>query len=87
MKIDFSKSEINRYKTYGGANGNKIAIKYDNNQYMLKFPPPAKSNKVISYTNSCISEYISCNIINILGFKVQETFLGTYKAKLEPARI
>lgn len=82
MKIDFSKSEVNRYKTYGGANGNKIAIKYDNNQYMLKFPPPPKSNKTISYTNSCISEYISCNIINILGFKAQETLLGTYGNKV-----
>ena len=82
MKIDFSNCEINKYKTYGGANGNKIAIIYGNDQYMLKFPPPPKSNKTISYTNSCISEYISCNIIKILGFEVQETLLGSYKEKI-----
>ena len=37
MKIDFTNCEINKYKTYGGANGNKISIKYENDQYMLKF--------------------------------------------------
>lgn len=82
MKIDFSNCEINKYKTYGGANGNKIAIIYRNDQYMLKFPPPPKSNKTILYTNSCVSEYISCNIIKILGFEVQETLLGTYKDRI-----
>lgn len=82
MKIDFSNCEINKYKTYGGANGNKIAIIYGNDQYMLKFPPPPKSNKTISYTNSCISEYISCNIIKILGFEVQETLIGGYEDKI-----
>lgn len=81
MELDFSNCEINKYKTYGGANGNKIAMIYGNDQYMLKFPP-SKSNKTISYTNSCISEYISCNIIKILGFEVQETLLGSYKDKI-----
>lgn len=82
MKIDFTNCEINKYKTYGGANGNKISIKYENDQYMLKFPSPSKNNKTILYTNSCVSEYISCNIIKILGFGVQETLLGTYKDRI-----
>ena len=45
---------------------------------MLKFPPRAKRNKDMSYSNGCISEYIACHIYESLGFKVQETLLGTY---------
>lgn len=63
---------------YGGSNGSKRAIKLENGQiYMLKFPPSSKENKNISYTNSCISEYISCQIIKTMGIDVQDTILGT----------
>lgn len=44
---------------YGGANGNKIGIKLDGDVYMIKFPPKKVALK-ISYTNSCISEYMCC---------------------------
>ena len=32
----------------------------------------------MSYTNSCISEYLACHIYEMLGLKAQETILGTY---------
>jgi len=76
--IDFTSCEINKFRAYGGANGNKINILYNGNSYMLKFPPIPSRNKTMSYTNGCISEYIACHIFESLGFKTQETLLGTY---------
>lgn len=68
-----------RKKAYAGANGGKIAIVYEGEQYMLKFPPHPRKNKEMSYTNSCISEYLGSHIFEIIGIPVQETILGTYK--------
>lgn len=68
-------------KSYGGANGSKIAVVYQGAQYMLKFPPLPSRNKELSYTNSCISEYISCHVFESIGIPVQETLLGTYTVK------
>ncbi|WP_200778251.1 hypothetical protein [Tissierella praeacuta] len=48
---------------------------------MLKFPPVPTKSKVMSYINSCISEYLVCHIFEMLGFTVQETLLGTYTDK------
>ena len=76
--IDFSGCPVNRFRAYGGANGNKINISYQGHSYMLKFPPRPSRNKMLSYTNSCISEYVACHIFEMLGFKVQETLLGNY---------
>lgn len=77
--IDFSKCEVNKFKYYGGKNGGKICIVYNGEDYMLKFPPvnEAGSNEH-EYSNSCVSEYVTCHIIKILGLNVQETILGTY---------
>lgn len=58
--IDFTKCEVNKFKAYGGANGNKINIRYDGKEYMLKFPPAPGKIKAMSYTNGCISEYLAC---------------------------
>ena len=68
-----------RNKTYNGANGNKIAVIYNENRYMLKFPSVARLNNNMSYANGCLSEYIGCHIFESLGFEVQETLLGTYR--------
>lgn len=76
--IDFTSCEVDKFKAYGGANGNKIHIKYQGNGYMLKFPPIPGRSKIMSYTNSCISEYLACHIYNLLGIEVQETLLGNY---------
>lgn len=75
--IDFTLCEVNKFRAYGGANGNKINILYDGNSYMLKFPPIPSRNKTMSHTNGCISEYLACHIFASLGFKTQET-LFTY---------
>ena len=76
--IDFTPCEVNKFKAYGGANGNKIHIRYQGKGYMLKFPSVPGRSKTMSYTNSCISEYLACHIYGLLGAKVQETILGTY---------
>lgn len=75
--IDFSNLPT-RNKAYGGANGNKLSIVYNNEFYMLKFPMHSSKIPNLSYTNSCISEYLGCHIFNVLGVKAQETLLGTY---------
>lgn len=79
-EIDFTKLE-KRKKMYAGANGNKISVLYNNEQYMLKFPSSAKQNKKLNYSNSCFSEYIGCKIYETLEIPVQKTILGTYEVK------
>ena len=44
--IDFSLLP-RRNKTYAGANGSKIAVMYEDELYMLKFPGIARKNKDI----------------------------------------
>ena len=66
-------------KAYGGANGSKLSVIYNDELYMLKLPMHASKNPNLSYTNSCTSEYLGCHIFNMLGIKAQETLLGTYK--------
>ena len=60
--IDFTNMPT-RKKTYAGANGGKIAILYEGEQYMLKFPAPPKRNPEMSYANGCISEYLGSHIL------------------------
>mgnify|MGYP005770850255 FL=1 len=78
--IDFT-SLPKRKKAYAGANGSKISVVYENELYMLKFPPIPTRNKEMSYSNSCISEYIGCHIFQSAGIPVQETLLGTYTSQ------
>ncbi len=78
--IDFTNA-VQKNKTYAGANGGKISVLYDGEQYMLKFPPFPTINKEMSYTNSCISEYIGCKVFESVGIPVQETVIGTYTSK------
>lgn len=68
-----------RKKAYGGANGSKLSIIYNNELYMLKLPSHALKNRNLSYTNSCTSEYLGCHIFNMLGVKAQKTILGKYE--------
>ena len=67
-----------RKKTYTVANGSKIAVMYNDELYMLKFPVPPSRNKEMSYTNGCVSEYLGSHIFEIIGIPVQETLLGTF---------
>lgn len=75
--IDFTNLPKKR-KAYAGANGNKIAVIYHGEQYMLKFPPVAKQNHDMSYSNSCFSEYLGCHIYESIGIPVQKTLLGIF---------
>ncbi len=68
-----------RKKAYGGANGSKLSVIYNNELYMLKLPTRSLKNPKMSYTNSCTSEYLGCHIFNMLGVKAQDTLLGTYE--------
>lgn len=64
---------------YAGANGKKIGIEYNGEQYMLKFPPSGQAKRTeLSYTNSCLSEHIASSIFNMVGINAQKTILGTY---------
>ena len=67
--------ELNNYR---GSEKKKTLI-YNNKKYLVKFPDPIREkNKEISYINNAFSEYIGSNIFKIIGFKVQNTILGTY---------
>lgn len=70
-----------RNKAYAGANGNKISVIYNEEQYMLKFPSVPKKNQDMSYSNGCFSEYLGCQIYESLGIPVQKTLLGIYRVK------
>lgn len=74
--IDFSDSKIEPQKLYDGLNGNKIAIFYKEELYMLKFPKDKNT------LNATINEHLSSQIFKSLGFKTQETLLGTYKGTI-----
>lgn len=77
---DFTECRKIMGRAYNGANGKKIAVEYEGNQYMLKFPPSGRRKPtMLSYTNSCISEHIASSIFNLLGVMAQETLLGTYQ--------
>lgn len=76
--IDFTNLPTKK-KAYGGANGSKLSVIYNNELYMLKLPMHALKNPNLSYTNSCTSEYLGCHIFNMLGVKAQETLLGKYE--------
>ena len=78
--IDFTTLPT-RKKTYAGANGNKIAVMYQDALYMLKFPGAARLNQDMSYANGCISEYLGSHIFALAGIPAQETLLGTYRIK------
>ena len=78
MVMDFTNYPTRR-KAYAGANGSKIAIVMDGQQYMIKFPPVPSLNKEMSYANSCFSEYLGCHIFGSAGIPVQDTLLGTYQ--------
>ncbi len=77
--LDFTQCERLPGRAYNGANGKKIAVRYDGDVWLLKFPPSAADRPtVLSYTNSCLSEHLASTIANMIGLKSQETRLGTF---------
>ncbi len=76
---DFTNCKRLLGNAYAGANGKKIGIEYEGEQYMLKFPPSGMAKRTeLSYTNSCLSEHIASSIFNMVGIHAQKTILGTY---------
>ena len=78
--IDFTNLP-RRNKTYGGANGSKRSVIYQDEQYMLKFPPHPSRNRDMSYANSCLSEYLGCHIFALAGIMFM-TGKGSFIAEL-----
>lgn len=77
--VDFTQCERLPGRAYNGANGKKIAVHYDGDVWLLKFPPSAADRPTaLSYTNSCLSEHLASTIANMIGLKSQETRLGTF---------
>ena len=67
-------------KNYGGF-ADKLAVEYNNELYMLKFPPLSTNDKGRYLINSCFSEYIGCKVYESLKIPVQEVILGTCTTK------
>ena len=84
--VDFSACERLPGRAYNGANGKKIAVRYNGDVWLVKFPPSAAARPTaLSYTNSCLCEHIASTIANMIGLKSQTTRLGTFangKAKV-----
>ncbi len=80
--IDFSNCKIDDTRYYGGRSRRKIAVIYENQIYMLKFPFRLRKHPQKSYSNDRFSEYISCHIAHFIGLKVQEVLLGNYNDKI-----
>lgn len=73
--MDFSDYEVSN--TYFGGSEKKIGLIISETEYMIKFQKKTEFGK----RNNHISEYIGSHIFDILGFPVQETYLGTYKGE------
>lgn len=83
--IDFSNCQVDPFRTYGGANGNKKGIIYEGAVYMVKFPQKVSTG--VYYTNACLSEYLGCKIYGMLGIEVQETLYGIYNVQGEKKKV
>jgi hypothetical protein len=78
MLISFDNCQ-DSLKTYGGQGGRKLGIKYNGENYFLKFPRDIKMDVEFnrSYTNDPLCEYIGSKVYEALDIPVHETLLGT----------
>ena len=77
--IDFTSCPRIPVRAYNGANGKKVAILFQGEPWILKFPPNVTSRpNEQSYSNSCFSEHLGSSIYRLLKVPCQETMLGTY---------
>lgn len=76
---NFDTWEMDYTANYGGSD-KKIGLLYNGDRYMLKLadaiPEQNRNELNSSYTNSPLSEYVSCKILRALGFSVQEVVYG-----------
>ena len=79
-EIDFTDCPRIPGRAYNGANGKKIAVAFEGNVWILKFPPSAADRPTeLSYTNSCFSEHLGSTVFRRLGIPAQETRLGIHR--------
>ncbi len=73
--MDFSKYE--QTKTFYGGSERKFGISINGFEYMIKF------RKTTGFTkrNNHLSEYLGSHIYELLGFEVQDTYLGLYNGE------
>lgn len=77
--IDFTNCPRVPGRAYNGANGKKIAVNYNGETWILKFPPNVNERpNEQSYSNSCLSEHLGSTIFRLLCIPAQETLLGTH---------
>ena len=77
--IDFTSCPRIPVRAYNGANGKKVAVLFQSEPWILKFPPNVTSRpNEQSYSNSCFSEHLGSSIYRSLGVPCQETVLGTF---------
>lgn len=77
--IDFTSCQRILKRAYNGANGKKIAVWFNDEAWILKFPNDVRERpNEQSYSNGCFSEHIGCAIYRCIGIPVQETILGTF---------
>ena len=77
--IDFSNCPRVLGCAYNGANGKKIAVSYNGETWILKFPLNVRERpNEQSYSNSCISEHLGSTIYRLWGIPAQKTLLGIY---------
>ena len=77
--MDFTNCERLPGRAYNGANGKKIAVRYNGDAWLLKFPPStAEKPTTLSYSNSCFCEHVASTVANMIGLKSHETRLGTF---------
>ena len=70
--IDFSK--YNTTNTFYSGSERKFGVDVDGFEYMLKF----RKHTGFAVRNNHISEYLGSHIFELLGFNVQDTYLGYY---------
>ncbi len=73
--IDFSKYK--QTNTFYGGSERKIGLDIDGYEYMIKFRKVTPFGK----RNNHISEYLGSHIYELLGFRVQDTYLGLYNGE------
>lgn len=80
---DFEQAPLSR-RYYGGSVGRKIGIRWNDDNWLLKFPKNTRDlhGSVPSYSTASLSEYLGSHVYASLGIDVHDTLLGIRDGKL-----
>lgn len=74
------------YRWYGGDAGRKIGVRWNDADWLVKFPGSTRGKgyegTVPTYTSSPLSEFLGSHVYASLGIPVHETILGVREAKV-----